>query len=61
MFYHQAPQVLLLLLVVTALLTLLSGKPHEASSPTVTIIEFCDFQCPYRKQAAGMVERLRGR
>jgi predicted DsbA family dithiol-disulfide isomerase len=51
--------VLLTLLFVFALAAILFTRKQQASASLVTITEFSDFQCPYCKRAASVVEQVR--
>jgi predicted DsbA family dithiol-disulfide isomerase len=52
-------KVLLPLLLIFFFLPLLFTRKQQASASLVTITEFSDFQCPYCKRAASVVEQLR--
>jgi predicted DsbA family dithiol-disulfide isomerase len=56
---HTWRTVFLPLLLTLVVLPLLFTRKQQASAPLVTITEFSDFQCPYCKRAASVVEQLR--
>ena len=49
----------LLSLVLLAIFAVLFTSTQKATSNPVISTEFSDFQCPYCKRAAGVVEQLR--
>ena len=52
-------KVFLPLLLTFFLLPLLFARQQQASASLITITEFSDFQCPYCKRAASVVEQVR--
>ena len=52
-------RVVLPVLLIFFLLPLLFTRKQQASASLVTITEFSDFQCPYCKRAATVVEQVR--